>query len=240
MVSNPALVLSHNCLELTKKCVDSLRKQDIPVSIFIADNGSKDETVSYSQEQGIPCLTLLTNTGFSYGINIGLKWVFELTGSDHCLIPNNDTILPSYAYRELLAYDKIFLSGRETNALSDLDLPFKQGELGGGPQFSMFLIRREALEKIGWLDESMTSWASDCDYHLRAHRLGVELTSAPIPYYHERSSTINNASPKEKRAMEMQADADRLRFFEKWGIHTWSPEYAAQFSDENFGIDLKK
>jgi hypothetical protein len=118
-------------------------------------------------------------------------------------------------------------------------LPFEQGELGGGPQFSCFLIRKEAIEKVGWLDESMTSWASDCDYHLRAHRLGVELTSAPVRYYHERSSTINNALPKEKRAMEMQADCDRMAFAQKWGIPVWSPEYAAQFSPETFGCDSK-
>jgi hypothetical protein len=37
----------------------------------------------------------------------------------------------------------------------------------------------------------------------------------------------------------MQADADRLEFYRKYGFHTWSPEYAAQFSPETFGCDSK-
>jgi predicted GNAT family N-acyltransferase len=63
--------------------------------------------------------------------------------------------------------------------------------------------------------------------------------NAGVPFYHERSSTLNNAAPKERRAIQMQADADRLRFYEKYGFHTWSPEYAAQFSPEQFGCDSK-
>jgi len=231
MGSNPALVLMHNNLSLTKLCVESLRKQDIQTSIFCVDNGSSDNSVSWTQEERLPCLTLLTNTGFSYGINIGLRWIFELTGAGYCL--------PSYAYRELLSYDLPWVSGRETNTLSDLDLPFEQGELGGGPQFSMFLIRKAMMDKMGGFDESMVSWASDCDFHIRAHRLGIKIESAPVRYYHERSSTINNAAPKEKRGMEMQADVDRMAFVEKWKIPVWSPEYASMFSPDTFGIDAK-
>ena len=222
---NPVLVLAHNNLELTKKCVESLRRQD--------------DTVSWSQLEKIPCLTLLKNTGFSYGINIGLQWVFELTGADYCLVPNNDTVLPSYAYRELLAYDLPWVSGRETSALSDLDLPFEQAELGGGPQFSCFLIRKDALEKIGNFDESMFSWASDIDFHARAHRLGINLQSSPVTYYHERSSTINSAPPRERREMQMQAEADRLTFFHKWNVPV-GPDLQNLFVPELFGIDAQK
>jgi hypothetical protein len=63
--------------------------------------------------------------------------------------------------------------------------------------------------------------------------------NAGVPFYHQRSSTLNNANPKEKRAIQMQADADRLRFYEKYGFHTWSPEYAAQFDERFFGVDAK-
>ena len=238
-MTNPALVLMHDNLDLTKKCVESLRKQDIPTSIFCVDNGSSDDSVSWSQQEQIPCLTLLTNTGFSYGINVGLQWIFELTGADYCLIPNNDCVLPIYAYRELLAYNLPWVSGRETTTLSDLELPFEQGPLGGGPQFSMFLVRKELLKKMGGLDDSMHSWASDIDFHLRAHRLGIELISAPVPYFHDRSSTIRNADPKERRSLEMQADCDRLMFAQKHGFAVGSPEHHAAFAPDNFSIDVK-
>jgi GT2 family glycosyltransferase len=152
---------------------------------------------------------------------------------------NNDLILPTFFYRELLNYNLPFVTGRETTTLSDLDLPFEQGSLGGGPQFSAFLIRKDAWEKIGPFDESMVSWASDMDYHIRAHRLGINLQSAPVRYYHERSSTIESASLKEKRKLQMQADADRLAFSEKYGFRVFDPQYTAMFDEKNFGIDAK-
>ena len=74
---NPSLVLTYGNLELTKKCVESLRKQDIPVDIFIVDNGSTDETMSWIIQEGIPSIAMPTNTGFSYGVNTGLLWMFS-------------------------------------------------------------------------------------------------------------------------------------------------------------------
>ena len=32
---NPVLILTHNCLELTKKCVESVRAQDVEAYIFV-------------------------------------------------------------------------------------------------------------------------------------------------------------------------------------------------------------
>ena len=239
MGSNPVLLLTHNCLDLTKKCVESLRNQDIPTTVFVADNGSSDDTVAWTQEQQIPCLTLLTNTGFSYGINMGLKWVFELTGADHCFVANNDTVFGAWTYRELLAYDAPFVTGISVDNMDVIAAPEPRKELGPGPDFSAWLVKKECWEKVGGFDESMVSYASDLDLHIRAHRLGIPLMNAGIPFYHERSSTLRNANPKERRVIEMQADADRLVFYRKYGFHTWSPEYSAQFTPENFGIAKK-
>lgn len=241
---NPALVLTYGNLELTKQCVESLRKQDIPTSIFIADNGSKDETVSWSQEQQIPCLTLMVNTGFSHGINVGLKWVFELTGADHCLCPGSDTIMPPSYYRLLLDLNLPVVSGVQDIdghrvTLEDLDKQFPVQPINPNPDFSCLLWRKEAWEKLGGLDESMVNYASDCDLHVRAHRLGIVMSHAQIPFFHYGSSTIKNAPPREKRQLDMQADADRLTFAQKWGFTVGSPQYAAQFSPEAFRCENK-
>jgi GT2 family glycosyltransferase len=247
---NPVLVLTHNGLEMTKRCVESVRKQDIPTFLFVFDNGSTDGTQEWLESNKIAGVGLNENKGVSHGWNKTLTVMFDgLYGNtdvfedgktaNHVLVLNNDLILPTFFYRELLNYNLPFVTGRETTTLSDLDLPFEQGELGGGPQFSAFLIRKDAWEKIGPFDESMWGWCSDCDYHIRSHRLGIELTSAPVRYYHERSSTINNAPPKEQRMMQMQADSDRLSFLIKWGFRESGPEYAAQFSPERFGVESK-
>ena len=246
---NPILILTHNEIALTKKCVESARAQDIPTEILVWDNCSTDQTGDWlrsviqngygdSKYENVYGHFSSSNRGVSYGWNWGLNYFFG-RGAEHILVPNNDTILAPETYSRLLDYNLPFVTGREVTNLEDIDKP-PIGELGGGPQFSCFLIRKDAWEKIGDFDESQWGWCSDCDYHLRAHRLGINLQSAPVLYYHERSSTIKNAPPKEKRLLGMQADADRLEFAKKWGFSVGSPQYAAQFSAETFGIDAKK
>ena len=68
--------------------------------------------------------------------------------------------------------------------------------------------------------------------------MGISLVQANLPFYHVRSRTIELAPPKEHRQLQMQADADRLQFREKWHCDVWSKEYAELFCDASFGIDL--
>jgi GT2 family glycosyltransferase len=241
---NPALVLTYGNLELTKQCVESLRKQDIPVSIFAVDNGSKDETVEWFEAQEIPCMIFQENTGFSHGINKGLDWVFRAMNADYCLCPGSDTIMPPSYYRLLLDLNLPVVSGVQDIdghrvTLEDLDKQFPVQPINPNPDFSCLLWRKEAWEKLGGLDESMVNYASDCDLHVRAHRLGIVMSHAQIPFFHYGSSTIKNAPPREKRQLDMQADADRLTFAQKWGFTVGSPQYAAQFSPEAFRCENK-
>ena len=64
----------------------------------------------------------------------------------------------------------------------------------------------------------MVHYCSDLDYHIRAHRAGIRLLNSHVKFYHERSSTIRNANPFEREVIQRQADADRERFREKWGV----------------------
>lgn len=235
-MNHPVLILTKNNLELTKKCVESVIAQDTPTTIMIFDNGSTDGTLEWAKNHGHLWFVEHHNTGVSKAWNTGLGWIFESRTSDHVLVLNNDVILPPWFLSNLLSYDLPFVSGRETTVLSDIEVP-TSGEIEGGPQFSAFLIRQSAWDAIGPFDANMNSWASDCDYHVRAHRKGILLQSAPVLYYHERSSTLRLAESKERRIMELQADADRMVFTEKWGIPVWSPEYVTLFSDSTFGVD---
>lgn len=232
---NPVLILTHNNLELTKKCVDSVLAQDVETKVFIFDNGSTDGTQEWLPNRGLLYMLETTNTGVSNGWNISLEYLFDYGDSVLCI--NNDTILSKSLYSQLLSANVPFVSGSETTNLDDLSKEWPTLPLGGGPQFSCFLIRREAWKKIGPFDESMWGWASDCDYHVRAHRLGIPLLCSPARYYHERSSTINKADPKEKRNLQLQADADREAFEEKWRVPASGPGYDSLFSETLFGVD---
>ncbi len=239
MASNPVLILTHNCVELTKECVASVRNQDVQTEILIWDNASNDGTTEWMREvivnggtSPIPNISghfSCENRGVSAGWNWGINYF--LKGFSHVLVLNNDLILPRNFYSQLLSCNVPFVSGSETTNLADLSKEWPALPLGGGPQFSAFLIRRDAWEAIGPFDERMWGWASDCDYHLRAHRLGIPLQCSPVRYYHERSSTIKTASPRERRLLELQADADREVFNEIYGFYPSDPGYADLFKE---------
>jgi GT2 family glycosyltransferase len=240
MNDNPVLLLVHNCIELTKRCVESIKNQDIPTYLLVIDNASTDSTFIWLQENHIHTVRNETNEGVSAGWNWGFDTLFG-AGYDWILSPNNDTILAPNAYRRLLEYNVPFVTGISTDDMSQINPAaiHEDHDLVEGPDFSLFLLRRAAWEKIGKFDTEMLLYAGDNDFHIRAHRAGVRLLRGNVPFYHERSSTLRSANPKERRLIEMQADADRLVFFEKYGFHTWSPEYAAQFTPLNFGVDSK-
>ena len=50
---NPVLLLARNCLELTKRCVESIHAQDIPTYILVIDNASTDGTFDWLQDNQI-------------------------------------------------------------------------------------------------------------------------------------------------------------------------------------------
>lgn len=240
---NPILILSHNTYELTRRCVESCLAQDCgDILISLIDNDSSDQTYEWAK-QHIPLPRSLVQfrpqIGVSAGWNIGLKHLFVDEGAAHVFVVNSDTILPSYFCRAILSEmqqrNLLFASGQsvEHNPPHVL-IP---QEPVPSPDFSAYCISKTAWERIGEFEETMRLYASDNDYHLRAHRAGVHLWNALVPFYHERSSTLRLASPRDRREIELQADADRVVFREKWGFDTWSPQYAAAFTPETFGID---
>jgi GT2 family glycosyltransferase len=249
---NPVLILTHNNLELTKKCVESVLAQDIPASVMIFDNGSQDGTPEWAAKElptGSPIGRVPENAGVSFGWNFGLSYFFN-NSANHVLVLNNDVVIPRWWYREALQYlgeshwrpvgDSTpvdFVTGASVGDLCQIAMPAERHILVPHPDFSGFLITRNAWEKIGQFDESLVSYCGDLDYHIRAHRKGINLWNSGAPFYHERSSTINNSSPKEKRILQLQADADRATFYEKYGCTTSGPAYDSLFDKKYFGVD---
>ena len=238
MDSNPVLILTHNCLALTKKCVESVRAQDISTVIHIIDNDSTDGTWEWVENENFAAHCLYRpQIGVSAGWNHGLTDAFLYF--EHVLVLNNDTILPPWFYRSLLAYNEPFVTGASVREMDSISEPQPRKELAPCPDFSAFLIRREAWEKIGPFDENFVHYCGDMDYHIRAHRVGIRLWNSGVHFYHERSSTLKNAMPEERRAIQIQADSDRAIFKQKWRVGANDPAYANLFSEETFGIDAK-
>lgn len=227
---NPVLLLTRNCLDLTKRCVASLYSQDIATSVIVVDNGSTDGTLDWLQHgHAVDAYTEFPdNRGVSYGWNFGLSFLFQEEEAEHVLVCGNDTVLGPWTYSALLSANVPFVTGVDVGMNP---LPEKPDvlPLSPHPDFSCFLIRRECWETVGSFDERMKLYASDCSYHVEAHRKGIPLWKASVPYNHERSSTLNRATPEERGAIHAQANADRQVFQSIYGCLPGTPAYEDLF-----------
>ena len=220
------LILAHNNLTLTRRTVASVRQQDIPgISIFVVDNDSTDGTREWLIEEKIPFARFSPQLGVSAGWNYGLDQWFS-QGAEHVFVFNNDIRIAPWFCRSLHMYRWSFVSGAPSEQWEDEPEPT---EPTNNPCFSAFLIRRSCWYQVGKFDEDMKHYASDCSYHVRAHRMGIPLINSNLPFYHETSSTLRNAPAEEREAIEKQADADREVFRAKYGTIPGEPGYADLF-----------
>jgi GT2 family glycosyltransferase len=225
---NPVLILTHNNIALTKKAVDSCFNQRLSCSVWVFDNGSKDGTRKWAEDTGILLDAAPFNFGVSAGWNCGLSALFNEHNAKQVLVIGNDTQLPPYVHGELVSYGVPFVTGVAVDTMPG-PTPPQRMPLTGNPDFSCFLITRECWEAVGPFNERMVSYCSDCDYHIRAHRLGIPLCKANVPYLHTRSSTLKNASPQEHRLLCAQADADRGTFKAMYGCLPGDADYEKLF-----------
>lgn len=213
-MSHAVLILARNNLILTQRTIESVQAQDVPTEIFVVDNDSTDGTSSWLSEINIQHALFRPQLGVSAGWNYGLQYLFRL--HDHVLVLNNDVVLPYWFYRFLLAYEPYpFITGVAVDKMPTE--PSEAMPVTPNPDFSAFLIRKSAWDAIGEFDADMKYYCSDCSYHVRGHRLGIPMGKANIPYLHERSSTMNLASPEERAAIQKQADCDRQVFRDIYG-----------------------
>jgi GT2 family glycosyltransferase len=83
------VIPSWNTESLLPRCVDSIRRQDRELELFVVDNGSDDGSPGYVREQGIDHLTLPENVGFAPAVNLGVA----RTTAPAVLVLNADTVL---------------------------------------------------------------------------------------------------------------------------------------------------
>ena len=86
------VVLAWNQLELTRRCVASIRDHtDVAYELIIVDNGSEVEAAAWADAAADTAVLHATNLGFSKGMNAGLH---AAQGSAIAFV-NNDTTLPA-------------------------------------------------------------------------------------------------------------------------------------------------
>jgi GT2 family glycosyltransferase/tetratricopeptide (TPR) repeat protein len=231
------VILTHNQLDYTRLCVDSIRQRtDEPYELIFVDNASTDGTPEYlAGIRGAKVICNKENRGFPAAANQGIK----AAAGRQVLLLNNDTVMTTgwlgRLLRALHRDPKIGLVGPCSNCVSGeqqvavayedlLDLDGFAWDWGKAHNRQAvetdrlvgfcFLIRREVIDAIGLLDERFgIGCFEDDDYCRRALRAGFRAAIAGDAFVHHFGGRTFVASGTD--FAEIMRKNGRL-FQEKW------------------------
>ncbi|MCX7740938.1 MAG: glycosyltransferase family 2 protein, partial [Meiothermus sp.] len=188
----------------TAACLEALKRLDYPrFRLLVLDNASPNDSVERLREAfpGLELLPLPQNLGFAGGNNQGLRRALA-EGAAYVWLLNPDTRPDPGA---LSAMVRLAEGDPKVGAVGaviyEMERPERVQAWGGGevvlnwglirllthpkqlPRLSYIsgaslLIKREVLERVGFLDEGFFMYGEDCDYGLRLRKAGFRLAVA--------------------------------------------------------------
>lgn len=89
------IIVHYNTEEFTKQCLASLEKidQKNKINVVLVDNASTKPFSYQSKLLDLHIIRSETNTGFTGGNNIGIKYAFDHHNPDYILLLNSDTVV---------------------------------------------------------------------------------------------------------------------------------------------------
>lgn len=226
-----------NQLESTKECMDNLIKNThYPYRLILVDNGSDDDTRLYLE--GLKADRFLDvklicndkNLGFVKAVNQGLR----ASDAPYVCILNNDTIPAPGWLEKMIRFADLHKeagllnpqcaghgnAGHGNAAINEHARILEKNEDKYMEMNQCFgycmLIKRELIDKIGYLDEAFgIGGYDDTDYSMRAHKAGYACVNVHSSYvYHKQHMSFNAMGDREKLVSLGQA-----AYFKKWPRH---------------------
>lgn len=232
------LILTLNCLEYTKLCIDSIKlKSCLAHKVLVIDNGSTDGTIEYlRQDMEIFHIENLVNLGFSRGFNVGLMLIdtplFVICNNDVVVTHGWDSELADALFKdkELAAVGPVsnFVSGPQK--VIGVKYPDDEGLDKFAKErravivdpityfrrlvFFCTMFKTEVLSKIGLLDERFEIGNfEDDDYCIRIAQAKLKMAIVNSVFIHHfGSKTFAHNYIDYKKCME----DNQKKFVEKW------------------------
>ena len=221
-----------NQLEFTRECIEAIIKNtSYPYRLILVDNASDEATKRYLEgvrdrsSLEIELIRNEENLGFVKAVNQGLR----ISDSPFVCVMNNDTIpAPGWLERMIdfaACHPDVGLINPQCNGHGNMKiddyargLAKKRGEYMEMNQCQGFcmLIKREAVERVGYLDEAFgIGGFDDTDYSMRAHIAGYRCVAIKDAYvYHRLHSSFNASGDREDWVRR-----NRRIYYDKWGAH---------------------
>lgn len=198
-----AVIVTFNRLELLKRAINFVQKQDCPIyELIVVNNGSTDGTTKWlSTIDGITVINQ-DNVGGAGGFYAGIKAAYQRGGdliwcmdddvypSENCLSILNSymeqnskigIIVPRRVQAGKIVYGET-MKFNLTNPLHSLNKFLKEENVGTnnlvkieGMAFEGPLISRSVIEKIGFPNKDLFIFFDDSDYSYRATIAGFDV-----------------------------------------------------------------
>lgn len=191
-----AVVVTYNRLDLLKRCIDSLRKQNVEIEqIVVVDNSSTDGTVDYLMHKAqadnhISTLLLSHNEGGAGGFEKGVQTAVS-GGCDYVWMMDDDTIPEHDALEKLLRVQEIdksfgFAASRviwKDGSIHLMNRPLVKGRgidlneikephVAYAATFVSLLVPSSVIRKVGLPIGKFFIWHDDIEFTSRITRAG--------------------------------------------------------------------
>ena len=207
------LIPNFNEIELLKKCINSIKKQNFSFyDVIIIDNGSSDESVEYLKDN-YPEFMLIQNKknlGFATAVNQGIK----ASSAEYVFLLNNDTEIEDGCLTNLLnciendesifAVSSKMIQNQNRNLIDDAGDEYTilglTRKIGNNRSTELYqsereifsacagaaLYRRSIFEIVGYFDENFFAYMDDVDISYRARIYGFKSVYCPeaVVYHH--------------------------------------------------------
>ncbi len=232
--------------DLTKRAVESALAQDIPIDLFLVDNGSTDaKTWEWMRALQLSRDNVFvehhdTNLSPTLLANWWAEELFHRRYYSHILGIPNDVILRPDTYSQMLKWPRGIVTASMTfDPGCDINASHEPVAVSECTPLAVVLLRRwvydALISKDGYFyDPRYTFYCTDCDFALRIASCGIRGIQLSLPYYHYGSASHKLAPPSFAQAASVEANKDRARFVEKWGFKVDALEYGALAGDINF------
>lgn len=189
------IVVCYNGLAWLDRCLGSVRESTLPADLYVLDNASSDGTADGVAARFPEAILIRSseNLGFARGNNEGLKYALEkgydavyLLNQDACLEPDTLAAMAAVSTSEWAVLSPMQLSaaGAYDPAFERDVLPKAGAEENGvravpRVMAAHWLIRRDALEKVGLFAPLFPLYGEDDNWCDRARFLGLRIGIVP-------------------------------------------------------------
>lgn len=191
------VILTHNRLDVTKECINSVLQHTQDFELIMVDNASTDGTVEWLSQR-VPNAKIIRNDQ-NQGVPIARNQGIRETTTEYIVIMDNDVVVKDGWHKDLFNA----MNGQRADIVGleawQIDVSYQACHkcnnknerfdyLGGACN----LFKRKIFEDIGLLDEGFSpAYYEDVDICIRAKNAGYKLAWVPgVNVQHKEHSTL--------------------------------------------------